>query len=130
MTNEELAEHWKVSPNDAKNISNIINYLYSVELTSKHKIPSDVWPVVLRANDGKNNYISMEEGTDFYDKNQAIILGTHWARKIKIPFGQAKLMGVPEDAFLAINPINGYHQAIEQQCDLIRRTVHLNRQYD
>ncbi|MBR6231586.1 MAG: hypothetical protein IKQ99_00625 [Alphaproteobacteria bacterium] len=60
MTNEELAEHWKVSPNDAKNISNIINYLYSVELTSKHKIPSDVWQVVLRANDGKNNYISME----------------------------------------------------------------------
>ena len=130
MTNEELAQRWNVSLNDAKNISNIINYLYSVELVSKHKNSSDIWQVVLRANDGKNNYISMEEGTDFYDKNQAIIIGTHWARQIKIPFGQARLMGVPEDAFVAINPINGYYRAIEQQCYSIRKTIHSNRQYD
>ena len=109
MTNEELAQHWNISLREVQNISNIINYLYSVELISEHEV-SDIWKVVLRANDGRRNYILMEEGTSFSDKELAVIYGTHWARKIKMTPGQAKLMGVPEDAYLALRPINGYDE--------------------
>ena len=112
MTNEELAQHWKTSLKEVKNISNIVNYLYSVELISPHK---GIWNVVLRANDGKNNYILMEEGTAFTDKKQAIIQGTHWAQQMKMSSGQAELMGIPKDAFLSLNPINGYEKAVKAQ---------------
>lgn len=129
MTNEELAQHWKVSLKEAQNISDIINHQYSVDLVPVHGETSDFWQVVLRAYDGRNHYILMEEGTRFYDKSQAIVLGTHWAQKIKISDGQADLMGVPKDAFLAINPINGYNQAIEQQTSA-RKTICPDRQHD
>ena len=113
MTNEELAQHWNIPLREVINISNIINYLYSVELISEHKF-SDIWKVILRANDGRKNYILMEEGTCFSDKEQAIIHGTQWAQKIKMTPGQAKLMGVPEDAYLTLRPIKGYQEIKEK----------------
>ena len=128
MTNEDLAHHWKVSLNKVKNISDTINRLYSVALDSDPD--SNVWNVVLRANDGKNDYTLMEEGTNFTDKNKAIIQGTHWAQQIKMTPGQAELMDLPEDAFLALQPIAGYEQAIKQKLESSRKNIRQNYQHD
>ena len=123
MTNEELAQHWNISLEEVKNISNIINYLYSVELIPEHEA-SDIWKVVLRANDGRRNYILMEEGRSFSDKKQAIICGTKWAQNIKMTPGQAKLMGVPEDAYLTLRPIDGYQEIKEKHFSSSAKKIH------
>ena len=130
MTNEELAQHWNLSLREVKNISNIINYLYSVELVSKCRNFSKFWEVVLCANDGKKDYILMEEGNHFSDKEQAIVYGTHWARNIKMTRGQAELMGIPKDAFRILRPINGYNQIIERLYHPTKKNVYTSRQRD
>ena len=123
MTNEELAMHWKVSLKDVRNISNIINYQYSVELISGRENSENVWQVVLRANDKENDYILMEEGSNFSDKDQAIVQGTRWARSIKMTPGQAQLMGVPVDAFLSLNPIKGYQEVVRKFMRPVKRKI-------
>ena len=113
MTPEELAMHWKTSLENVKKISNIVNYLYYAAVIQGNKETSNTWKAVLYAYDGKKNYVLMEEGRNFSDKDQAIVQGTKWAQNIKISSGQAKLMGFPEDAHMALRPIVGYEKALQ-----------------
>ena len=108
MIREKLAKHWNISREEVAHISDQINGLYSVRLRPKRKDFCDGWEVVLLAFDGKNWYTSMEMEEVFFERDQAILHGSQWARKIKMSKGQAEQMGLPEDAFLTLKPIDGY----------------------
>ena len=114
MNLKELAKHWNVSQGEAERISEYVNSRYSAGIVSKTEDFCDGWKVLLYAYDHQNKYILMEDEGSFPDKHQAIIHGTRWAQNIKMTPGQAKIMGVPEDAFLALKPIEGFEKAWEE----------------
>ena len=114
MTNEKLVKHWKISLGEVKRISDFINKRYELDVIPVTDGSLKLWQGVMYAYDPKNKYILMESQDKFASRDQAIL---HWMKQVKntkLSPGQAKLMGVPEDAFQVIKPIEGYERVLEQ----------------
>ena len=97
MTLQELANHWEVSPKEAAEIVEFMNKRYSLEV---RPVSKNTWKWVLYAYDPRNKYLLMEPKQLFSTTADAI----RTAQGMKMTPGQAKLMGVPMDAWLALTP--------------------------
>ena len=135
MTPKQLAMHWKVSDSEAENIFEFINKSYQLDVVPLKEDSQILWRGVMYAYDPRNKYILRESKEKYISRDQAIF---HWTNQIcrqLIPANQARQMrhgcGVPIDAYLALNPVEGYDRVIEQmQAPIIFKTNLIKRQYE
>lgn len=115
MTLQELAEHWKITESEAKNISDFINRWYELGIVPLTENGKTCWQGVLYAYDPRNKYILRESTQKFFSREEAIFSWTNQMWHCQISAGQARQMrsgqGVPTDVYLALKPVQGYEIA-------------------
>ncbi len=108
MTNEELAKHWNVSLDEAKNISDFMNKTFYMTTGQKAGDRTFYGCIYEKFRDGSIRPVftlSANSNSGFETEKEAIESLNKVPERIKIPDARARLMGVPQDAFIALKRI-------------------------
>ena len=106
MTIEELAKHWNVSLDEAKSISDFMNRTFYMTVGQKHDDKTFYGVIFERFKDGAVRpafTLSADPNQGFKTEKEVIDALNKVLERIKIPEFRAKnIMGVPQDAFIAL----------------------------
>ena len=108
MMIEELAKHWNISLKEAQSISDFINNTFYMTIGQKHGDESFYGLIYEKFKDGAVRLafsLSADSNHGFKTEKEAIEALNKAPHRIKIPDGRAKLMGVPQEAFIALKRI-------------------------
>ena len=108
MTIEKLAKHWGVSLKEAQSISDFMNNTFYMTTGQKRGDESFYGLIYEKFKDGAVRLafsLSADSKHGFKTEKEAIEALNKAPHRIKIPDGRAKLMGVPQDAFIALKRI-------------------------
>ena len=108
MTFEKLAKHWNVSLKEAKSISDFMNKTFYMATGQKNGDPTFYGFIYEKFRDGSERCaftLSLDADHGFETEEEAVKALNKAPERIHIPDGRAKIMGVPQDAFIALNRI-------------------------
>ena len=112
MTNEELAQHWKISLDEVKSISDFMNKTYSLHV-GKNKKNGLFYGLMYRMDKKHGPLLTISSSQGYKTAIEAAVFFNETFDTIQMPEMHAKMLGVPVDAYKTLKKIDVNSYAIK-----------------